>query len=88
MGFKKQIDDILKRIKDKLNENNNITSLSQLENEEENEEVKEEIEDNKRQYQTILCSATLNDDIIRLASSLLTNPKYIFLLLFIIIIIF
>lgn len=73
MGFKKQIDDILKRIKDKLNENSNITSLSQLENE---EEIVNELDNNERQYQTILCSATLNDDIIRLASSLLTNPKY------------
>lgn len=97
MGFKKQIDEILKRIKDKLNESNdnNIMSLSQLEEEEKEEkeendeydiekekEIKmEEKEDEKeeegrKQYQTILCSATLSDDIIKLASSLLTNPKY------------
>lgn len=42
--------------------------------------IKEKLQfTNEKPYQSIMLSATLNDDIINLASELLKNPKYFYI---------
>lgn len=45
--------------------------------------IKEKLQfTNEKPYQSIMLSATLNDDIINLASELLKNPKYFYIIIF------